>query len=220
MRDFSLCSIGLTGRYVRELRAFNGRAWRSERGFTLPELLMTIAILGILLAIAIAIWNSVIDARRVDAAANQLASDLRLAHTKATNQLTDWRVVVTEEPGASPEDKCGGDYCLVRLEEPYTEESDEPKIGDFTEHELPEGTEVYFSEEDADDDTTVPADPDNKGTKKPSLHGKTRTVEFNSDGTARALGSPSGTFVVSAEGGDPSREIVFLSATARVELKD
>ncbi|MBA3617921.1 MAG: prepilin-type N-terminal cleavage/methylation domain-containing protein, partial [Rubrobacteraceae bacterium] len=55
--------------------------WKDERGFTLPELMTTIAILGILIAIAIIIWLGILERRRVDAAANQLAADMRLAHT-------------------------------------------------------------------------------------------------------------------------------------------
>lgn len=63
------------------------------RGFTLPEVLITIAILGILIAIAVPSWQSVVEGRRVDSATNQFASDLRLAHTRATNRLEDWRVI-------------------------------------------------------------------------------------------------------------------------------
>lgn len=51
-----------------------------ERGFTLPEVLITIVIMGIVFAIASSAWFGVVDSRRVDAAANQLASDLRKAH--------------------------------------------------------------------------------------------------------------------------------------------
>ncbi|HZY57775.1 MAG TPA: prepilin-type N-terminal cleavage/methylation domain-containing protein [Rubrobacteraceae bacterium] len=73
-------------------------AFRSdEGGFTLPEALTTIAILGVLLAIGIMSWLSILERRRVDAATNQLVADLRLAHTNATNQLTDWRVVLVPE---------------------------------------------------------------------------------------------------------------------------
>jgi prepilin-type N-terminal cleavage/methylation domain-containing protein len=68
-----------------------------QRGYTLPEVLIVIAIVGILIAIAIIIWLGILERRRVDAAANQLATDLRLANTSATNQLTDWRVVLVPE---------------------------------------------------------------------------------------------------------------------------
>jgi Tfp pilus assembly protein FimT len=68
------------------------RYWTSERGFALMELLIIIAIMGILVAAGISLWVPVVEARRVDSATNQVASDLQLAHTKATNGLTNWRV--------------------------------------------------------------------------------------------------------------------------------
>src|SRR5215210_5148465 len=90
--------------------------WRNERGFTLPEALTVIAILGILMAIGLISWLNILERRRVDAATNQLAADLRLAHTSATNQLTDWRVVLV--PNKGDEDD-GADYYLVRLVQPH-----------------------------------------------------------------------------------------------------
>lgn len=72
---------------------------KGELGFTLPEVLVTIVILGILLAIASGTWFGVIESRRVDAAANQVASDLRLAHTRATNRLESWEVILA--PGTT-----------------------------------------------------------------------------------------------------------------------
>lgn len=50
--------------------------------------------MGIVLAIATSSWNGVVESRAVDSATNQVASDLRLAHTRATNQLSDFQVVV------------------------------------------------------------------------------------------------------------------------------
>jgi prepilin-type N-terminal cleavage/methylation domain-containing protein len=67
-------------------------SWRSERGFTLPELMVVIALMGIMLAIATSSWFDVVESRRVDSSTNQMVSDLRLAHTRATNRLESWRL--------------------------------------------------------------------------------------------------------------------------------
>jgi prepilin-type N-terminal cleavage/methylation domain-containing protein len=71
------------------------RFWCQDRGFTLPEVLIVIVLMGIVLAIASSIWFNVVESRAVDSATNQVASDLRLAHTSATNQLADWQVSLT-----------------------------------------------------------------------------------------------------------------------------
>lgn len=73
----------------------SGWARSGERGFTLPEVLVTIAIMGILAVIAIPSWQTVTQGRQVDSAANQLASDLRLARTRAANRLVDYSVVLS-----------------------------------------------------------------------------------------------------------------------------
>jgi prepilin-type N-terminal cleavage/methylation domain-containing protein len=59
----------------------------SQRGFTVPEVLATIIIMGIIFAIASSSWQGVVESRRVDSAVNQLVADLRGAHTAATNRL-------------------------------------------------------------------------------------------------------------------------------------
>ena len=69
-----------------------GKRRGSERGFTLPEVLVTIIILGILAGIAFPSFFSVIESRRVDTATNQMVGDLRLAHSKASSRLTTYRV--------------------------------------------------------------------------------------------------------------------------------
>jgi len=67
-----------------------------QDGFTLPEVLIVIVIMGILFGIASSTWFGVIESRAVDSATNQVTSDLRLAHTRATNQLTSYQVVFTD----------------------------------------------------------------------------------------------------------------------------
>ncbi len=65
---------------------------QDQSGFTLPEVMIVVVVLGIVLAVASGSWLGTIEGRRVDSAANQLVSDLRLAHNTATNRLTTWRV--------------------------------------------------------------------------------------------------------------------------------
>lgn len=175
-------------------------ARRNERGFTLPELLTTIAILGILISIAMILWLGLLERWRVESAANQLASDLRSSHSRATNQLTDWRVVLTPD---SPH------YKLIRLSGPYPSVSP-PTVVKTVDRSLPEGTKVLS--------TSNPADPDDVQTVSPSIAGTTRTVEFSSDGSARALGGASGTIRVSSSDGSPSIDITFVLSTSRIKI--
>jgi Tfp pilus assembly protein FimT len=54
--------------------------------------MITIIIMGIVFAIASSLWFGAVESRRVDSATNWLAADLRQAHSKATNRLTDQTV--------------------------------------------------------------------------------------------------------------------------------
>jgi prepilin-type N-terminal cleavage/methylation domain-containing protein len=76
-------------------------AWTNERGFTLVEVLLTIVVMGIVLTIASSSWFGAIESRRVDSATNQVVADLRLAHTQATNRLSDstFRTPAVPVPG-------------------------------------------------------------------------------------------------------------------------
>jgi prepilin-type N-terminal cleavage/methylation domain-containing protein len=74
--------------------------WQHEHGFTLAEVLITIIIMGILFGIASSTWFGVVESRRVDSATNQVASELRLAHIRATNRLENWQV--DPRPPAAP----------------------------------------------------------------------------------------------------------------------
>jgi prepilin-type N-terminal cleavage/methylation domain-containing protein len=70
------------------------RFWQSERGFTLVEVMVTIIIMGVLATMAISLWWPVVESRRVDSATDQLAANLRQAHSRATNRLADQTVTL------------------------------------------------------------------------------------------------------------------------------
>jgi type II secretion system protein H len=78
-----------------------------ERGFTLVEVMIVIILMGIVFAIASSTWFGVTESRRVDSATNQLAADLRLAHSRAMNRLTPQTVTLTG--GSSDYTMTGGD---------------------------------------------------------------------------------------------------------------
>src|SRR5215216_652924 len=76
-------------------------ALEDERGFTLIEVIATIIIMLIVFGIAFPTWFKVVESRRVDSATNQVVADLRLAHTQATNRLTDSSFVVPSADSSS-----------------------------------------------------------------------------------------------------------------------
>lgn len=89
------------------------RPQRNEFGFTLPEVLVTILLMGILFAIATSSWRSATESRRVDSATNQVKADFRLAHTSAVNKLGASQIIFD---GSGGQVACGGSsaaYCLV-----------------------------------------------------------------------------------------------------------
>lgn len=106
---------------MKTYKARGENLYEKENGFTLAEVLITIALLGILLGIAVSTWNGVTDSRRAESAANQLAADLRLAHTNATNQLNDWHVIEDKSNIPDTPDVSNADYYLVRDDSSVTE---------------------------------------------------------------------------------------------------
>ena len=191
---------------------------KDRRGYTLPEALTTVAITGLLAAISLIIFLALLERWRVEAAAGQLAADMRLAHTSATQQLTDWRVVLTHD-GAPLAACSGADYCLVKLKTAYDAGDGSPALAPGVPpepRELPAGTKVKDVTFDPD---CSGGDPD--AVVPPSRCGPeaTRTIEFSSNGTARTLRpGTSGTVRVSSEDGSPSCGLVFQAATARVRV--
>jgi prepilin-type N-terminal cleavage/methylation domain-containing protein len=75
--------------------------WKEERGFTLVEVIVTIIVMGVVLAIATSTWFRMVESRRVDSATNQVVADLRLAHAQATNRLTEASFVVPSADSSS-----------------------------------------------------------------------------------------------------------------------
>jgi prepilin-type N-terminal cleavage/methylation domain-containing protein len=90
--------------------------WQEELGFTLPEALITVVIMGIIFAIATSSWAGLVESRRVDSSTNQIVSDLRLAHIRATDRLTTWRLeVVNASNGTYQIGPSGGPYSSRSL---------------------------------------------------------------------------------------------------------
>jgi prepilin-type N-terminal cleavage/methylation domain-containing protein len=182
----------------------------------LPELLVTIAILGILLAIAIIVWLGILEQRRVDAAMKQFVADLRLAHSSATNQLTDWRVVYRD--GQSR-------YHLIRLEAPCPESACvEPRAVRVITRDLPSGTRIVETSNGAD---PVVAGADRFDVLDPATllpvptsvnqPGSTSTIEFDSDGSSNVASGPdAGLKVGSSSNPDRCYKITVRAATSRV----
>jgi prepilin-type N-terminal cleavage/methylation domain-containing protein len=71
--------------------------WKDEHGFTLMELVVTILIMGLVFSIvAISAWGGWMEGFQVNSSTNQLAADLRQAHSKAMNRLADQTVTLTK----------------------------------------------------------------------------------------------------------------------------
>jgi len=193
-------------------------ARKDGRGFTLTELLTTIVIVGILIAIAVILFLYLQERWRVDAATRQLVGDLRRVHNSATNQLTDWRVVLALDRAEEEE---GPDYYLIRLAEPYDADDPGPALAARLSRTLPGNVKVT--------NVITPAGSvvDDQGANYwiPPWHAapappvpQTRTLEFNPDGTMTFFRSPSGSLCVTVDG-SPKNRVISVSATSRVRVE-
>ena len=170
-----------------------------ERGFTLPELMTTIAILGILIAIALIIFLALLERWRVDTATRQLLGDLRLAHGSATNQLVDWRVVLALDRGEQEE---GPDYYLVRLDSSYDSGGSRPTVSRRLPRTFPGNvrvTNVITPSGSIVDDQGAHYWVPPWNSQPPPPAPQTRTLEFNTDGTMTFFKSPSGSACVTVD---------------------
>lgn len=207
--------LGMHGRWSR-----GGGGWRGERGFTLTELVITLVLLGILIAIAVMILLGILEQRRVDAATRQLVADMRLAHTSATNQLTDWRVVLAFDRSGEIE---GPDYYMLKLSGPSATGYPKPTVVGRYPHFFPGNVKAanvktpsgfvldnrvagwWLDPWDAADPAAVAA---------PS----TRTLEFNADGTMRFPRGPNGSTCVTVDS-DPQNRVISRSTTSQVKVE-
>ena len=193
--------------------------WEDKRGFTLQELLTTIAIVGILVAIAVIIFLALLERWRVDAATRQLVGDLRRAHSSATNELTDWRVVLALDRALQEE---GPDYYLVRLAEPYDPGDPGPALKGSSPRTFPANVKVTNVITPAgsvvDDQGASYWLPPWNATPPPPPVPQTRTLEFNTDGTMTFFRSPSGSTCVTVDG-NPKNRVISVSATSRVRVE-
>ena len=67
---------------MRAIRPNIARVCGDGRVYTLPEILTAVSIMSIILAIGIIVLLALLERWRVEAAADQFAADLRLAHTR------------------------------------------------------------------------------------------------------------------------------------------
>jgi len=210
---------------VRVKRSNIARVGEDERGYTLPEILTAVSIMSIILTIGIIVLLALLERWRVEAAADQFAADLRLAHTRAMEQLTDWRVVFM--PDGAPLTRCSSvDYCMVKLNFPYGAGDPTPTLADDTppvRRELPDRTkikDVTFDPDCSRGDPNAVVPPSYCGSDA-GQNGATRTLEFNSNGTVRTLRpGQSGTVVISSEDGSPTCPVVFNAPTSRIRIGD
>lgn len=192
------------------------RLLRGESGLTLTELLAVVAILGVIATIAVIWLLAWLDARRVEAAARQLAADLRLAHTSATTQLADWRLIYAVD---------GSEYHLVKLDrecaagcEAVGVSVDGDQVEQVFSRELPRGTKIVCSS-NGSDPANYRAEVQNLSSV--ALPEEVSTIEFNPDGTSYAARGPNtGLRVASESRSRLYKKLTVMAATSRVSIND
>ncbi len=105
------------------------RLRRRARGLTLMELLVSIMIMGIMIAVAVPVIRPPVDARSVKEAARMVSTALASARTKSIETGRSWGVEFTPFPSDSRQ---VGILHFVRVTSPYTGTGTVDDSGNFT----------------------------------------------------------------------------------------
>jgi hypothetical protein len=173
---------------------------------------------AILITIAVIVFLALLERWRVDAATGQLVGDLRRAHGGATNELTDWRVVLALDRAEREE---GPDYYLITLADPYDSGDSTPALTNRSPRTFPGNVKVTNVITPAgsvvDDQGASYWIPPWEAQPSPPVP-QTRTLEFNTDGTMTFFRSPSGSVCITVDG-NPRNRVISISATSRVRVE-
>lgn len=83
---------------------------KHSRGFTLTEMLVVIAIIGIIAVVGIPAFQNYMHAFKLRTTANQVVNDLRFARQMATTENVPFKMTRTNDPGDPP-----GSYRLMKF---------------------------------------------------------------------------------------------------------